>query len=27
MVIKGGGVYDPKAIEKSLGITPRPTMP
>jgi imidazolonepropionase-like amidohydrolase len=22
-VIKGGKVYDPKAIEKALGITPR----
>jgi imidazolonepropionase-like amidohydrolase len=24
-VIKGGKVYDPAAIEKALGITPRPT--
>ena len=23
-VIKGGNVYDPAAIEKALGITPRP---
>jgi hypothetical protein len=27
MVIKGGKVYDPKAIEKALGITPRQTGP
>jgi hypothetical protein len=24
-VIKGGKVYDPSAIEKALGITPRAT--
>ena len=26
-VIKGGNVYDPAAIEKALGITPRPAQP